>query len=248
MVGANFIGFEGREQGLQKIKRFRRIKVMFYRTNVLFHSMRVPLILQEFLPIAEKEFGSRLDSKKAITMAYMHDDIEVETDDLQLYYKLRMGEDELAKHRKKEVQAIENLAARWPKMLNGYSYRQLLLHVLDKDCLEAQLVSYADKIDAFCESLHELFAGNRLFPIAVQDYLNVLPTLPVKFPELAKIVPGRHAFLQPIPEVNFEKILSRGRPHDESTIKQDSGIAQYEAWKKLTVQKLGLRPLIEKVE
>lgn len=247
MIDISFEGFKGREEKLKEITRASLYDIMFYRTDVFLHSQKVYHLLNDIMPELKSAYGSSLDSKKAYALALVHDDAEIITGDHQLYHKRRMSKGQLAKLREDEIKAIETLANRWPDKINGYSYRDLLYNVMNKNCIEVQLVSFVDKIDGFCEYLHELHAGNDCRG-GVQEYLDVLPTFPVKFPELAKLIPGEHPFCHVMPNIDMDKILANGKPHDKVSVWRDSGIPHYERWKAITNEHLEIEPLINKIE
>jgi len=167
-----------RERALQSIYRYGMFEVVFYRSNLSMHTRRVLWLIEELLPLAEKLLT--LDSEKARILALVHDDAEIITGDVQAGVKARMSVSELKAVAKAEEQAIQELAKKSPAVVHGYSYKKLLLHALKKDCVEAQLVSYVDKIDAHCESLHEVLAGNINLLPSVMFYVNALTLFPQK--------------------------------------------------------------------
>ena len=57
--------------------------------------------------------------------------------------------------------------------------------MLHKKTIEAQFVSYADKLDAYNESLHEIFAGNISLLESVMFYAQAFANFPKKYPALA---------------------------------------------------------------
>lgn len=69
--------------------------------------------------IAEKIL-SGYDSKKAITLALIHDDAEMITGDIQLGHKQIMTLVQLKKIEENEKRAIEKLSQVFPKIVNGY--------------------------------------------------------------------------------------------------------------------------------
>ena len=87
---------------------------MFYRTNLLLHCQRVSLLVEDILEIVS-ESCENFNSDKALTLALVHDDAEIVTGDVQLYYKEKMSEIELAELEKQEMMAIEHLSSIWPK-------------------------------------------------------------------------------------------------------------------------------------
>ena len=241
-------GFEGREEALEKITRFSLYDVMFYRTDLLMHSQRVYWLVKDILPKAKEVYGEELDEDKVLALAVVHDDAEIITGDIQLADKLEMLEKEVAEVDANEAKAIEELAECWPKTFQNYDYRSLLYHVRDKDCLEAQLVSLADKLDAYCEALHEIYAGNGLFKDPVEVYTKLLGEFSTKFPLLARLLPSAHPLLEEAPTISIDTIIAHGAPHTKKSLMEDSGISQYERWKHLTIEHLGWEALTERKE
>src|SRR3989338_3972028 len=163
-----------REEKLRSIMRYSMFEVMYYRPSVWIHAQRVSWIVEELVPIAGKYFKN-FDGEKARILALVHDDAEIITGDIQAGHKARMSKKELAVVHNSEHEAIRKLATRYPTTVGGYSYKQLLMEASRKDTphasSEAKLVTYADRLDAFCESLHEVFAGNLSFIRAFMFYV-----------------------------------------------------------------------------
>ncbi len=239
-----FDGFTGRAQALREIIRYDMPQrtPMFYRTNLFLHSKRVHLLVKDVL---EQFESPDFDSKKALTLALVHDDAEIITGDVQLYIKERMTPEQLKGVELAEMQAIEVLADRWPKNVNGFNYKDLLLHALHKDCPEAQVVSYCDKIDAYCEALHEVFAGNLNFIEPATNYVKRIGELPVKFPFLKTAIPSSHPLLSLPSDFDIETAVKNGTFHNIETIKKISGIPHYDRWKEITISYLGNGALID---
>ena len=239
-------GFNGREEKLREIIRFnmKRFTPMFYRTNLFFHAQRVYLLVEDMLPSVLPVYDGELDPEKALTLTLVHDDAEIITGDVQLYHKDRMTPEELAKIDEQEAEAIEELARSWPQEINGFSYKGLLYHALKKDCLEAQVVSYADKVDAFCECLHELHAGNKLFIGPAINYIKIIKAFPDKFPSLAKMLPTKHPLLVLPDELDIGEIVENGGIHSQESIGRKTGLPYYDRWKELTIRYIGVEPLI----
>ena len=247
----DFSGFRGREEKLRNILRYNmeRRKPMFYRTNLLIHSRRVALLLEDISSEILNVYGDDFDFRKALTLALVHDDAEIVTGDIQLYYKDRMSEEELQEVHDNELKAIKLLCSLWPSELNGFKYEGLLKNALEKNCIEAQLVSYCDKIDAICESLHEVHAGNEKFLEPAKAYIGRrIRDFPVKFPILGKILFGKHPLLEFPIDLNFEEILKNGKFHTSDSLKTFSGVSQYERWKEISVEHFGEKVLLEVVE
>jgi hypothetical protein len=226
--------------------------VVFYRSNLWMHSQRVLWLLEELAPTAQKYL--EFDLEKARAYALVHDDAEIITGDVQAIEKERMSPEDQEKYDRQEEEAIEKLALVFPADVNGYSYKELLSHALKKDCIEAQLVSYIDKLDAYCESLHELYAGNISLIKSVVSYANNLPLFPYKYPALKELLGSKeHAFtylrdqISPF-ETKAENYMHLNKPHTEESIKVDTDFPFYRLWKKIVIERGRKEWLLEQRE
>lgn len=242
----SFKGFDGREEALRSIKRYSMYAPMFYRTDVFLHSQRTLWITEELLPLAIGKVED-FDAELARSIAAVHDDAEMITGDVQLGHKIRMTPKQLQKLDADEEAAIEILAERSPTMLNGFLYKKLLLHALRKDCPEAQLAKCADRIDAFGESMHELFAGNKNFIEPVQVYTGLVKGFPRSYKHLTPVFTTPHALLTEI-QPDIPAILAKATFHTPDSVMKDSGYPLYDRWKKLTIAKVGISLLVAKKE
>lgn len=156
-----------------------------------------------------------------------------------------------------EAAAIEKLVRASPTTINGYSYRDLLLMALHKDAIEGQLVMYVDKLDAFCESLHEVLAGNLLFLRPVLFYEKVMTEFPGKNPEIAEFLLDKNSpwtYLEgresPL-SISVERYALLNRPHTSGSVMVDTDFPFYNVWRKMVIDRggeEGLRWLTEQQE
>lgn len=242
------IDFNGREEQLRRIVRWNmeRRTPMFYRTNDLLHSQRVHFLVEDLVSVLREVYGNKFDVKKALYLALVHDDAEIVTGDVQVYYKDRMNSGELSRLDDVEKEAIEQLIKRWPNTIANFSYRELLYHALNKDCLEAQIISYCDKVDGYCESLHEIFAGNPKFVGASQSYVEKINNFPQKFPELAILLPSlKHPLLIAPGFLNAKEILKNAKFHTMQSVQIPTGLPHYDRWKELTIKHFDFSPLVD---
>jgi len=249
--------FPGRKQKLEAIKRYWAFDTMYYRTNDWVHSLRVRWILEDILPLAKHHFKN-LDVDRAVCLALVHDDAEIVTGDVQAGHKAVMSKAQLAKVHENERRAIAMFAKKYPVKIDGkYEYGKLLLEALEKKTLEAQLVSYADKMDAFGESLHELYAGNYSILRSVIYYTDLFARAEKKFPKLAPIIDDKRSdftnrlgFLHEH-LIKGMKYASFGEPFTKETIRLPGQIPLYNRWKAITLKRggsEGLRLLIKQTE
>jgi 5'-deoxynucleotidase YfbR-like HD superfamily hydrolase len=238
--------FIGREDELKKIKRFLKYPTMFYRTDLVIHTERVLAIAEELLPLAIKTLDN-FDPELVRVLALVHDDAEIVTGDVQLYDKLRMTSEQLAQLDKEEEKALELLAKRFPEKINGYVYKEVLKLPIKKEKVEAQFISLCDKLDAYGESFHEIYAGNRYFINPCETYVDLLMEgkFASKFPLLSPLFKEKHILLTPaFPNYDYEKILAFGKLHTEESIEIDTGNPIYEFWKMITKKRWRISGLI----
>jgi 5'-deoxynucleotidase YfbR-like HD superfamily hydrolase len=232
-----------REKRLKSIYRYNAFPVMYYRSHLWLHAHRVLWLLEELIPLAKKHID--FDVEKARILALVHDDAEIITGDIPAGYKNRMSKQETANLEKDEEAAIKILIKKHPRKIHGYSYEKLLYHALRKDCIEAKLVSYVDKLDAHCESLHELFAGNISFLRSVMFYDNMLILMGSKYPELQKLLSSKESPLTYLQDryshtdYSIEKYLNLNKPFTKASINKPTDFPFYNLWRKLVLEKAG---------
>ncbi len=238
-----------RERSLKAIKRYSMFEVMYYRPDVWLHSQRVAWIVDSLWP-AIKDVFPKFDRSKARHLALVHDDAEMETGDIQAGHKAVMSSWRLAQVAKNEEKAIVKLAKKYPFRIGDHSYRRLLLDSLNKRSLESQVVSYADKVDAFCESLHEVLAGNMLFIEPIMFYTGMFARFDRKFPRLKPLLGNRHSvFANTGSRVDSWNIKTSyyaafGRSHTARTLRKPTNFPVYNRWRELTFRYLGSKEAI----
>jgi len=234
---------ESREKELRTIKRFSMFEVFFYRSSLWHHELRVFFITQELSKLMKDV--PEYDSQKASILALVHDDAEIVTGDIQLGHKQLMNPAQLQKIDENEANAIETLSQRFPKTIGGYIYKKLLYHALRKDCVEAHLVSYADKLDAYGESLHEVFGGNISALRAVINYTKILSGFEKKYHSLKPLFAHKespfinldmHTDSQKIHWGNYQYL---NKPHKPENIGIKTELVFYNMWKNLILNRLG---------
>lgn len=245
-----------REKALKNIYRYSFFDTMFYRPNLWIHSHRVAWLVQEISSYAKKVFPS-LDEKELLILALVHDDAEIITGDIQAAYKVRMTDEEKEEMSKNEEEAIEKLSKRFPSKIEGYEYKSLLFQALNKNTPASQVVSFVDKVDALCESLHEVYGGNISLLRSVMFYMKILSKFDLKFPDLKVFLE-----IKDIPLINLdaridsEKSESKysahlGKPHTPESIKMPTELCFYNMWREITLENWGeegIRVLTEQKE
>src|SRR3989344_403002 len=97
--------FPDRTEQLRAILRYSAYPVMFYRQNVLHHTMRVSWLVNELAEVAAALFPG-YDRRKAELMALVHDDAEIVTGDYQASYRTQLTAAELDEQLDEELAGI----------------------------------------------------------------------------------------------------------------------------------------------
>ncbi len=238
--------FKDREEALRKITRYSLYKQMFYRTNLWIHTRRVAWIVECLIPLAKRVFGNGFDGEKAVAMALIHDDAEILFGDIQAGNKFKMTPDQLAEVKKLENDAIEKIIQDSPKFFGKYVYGDILIEATTKPHVESIIVDWADKFDAFCESLHEFYAGNRVWaenvvneygtiPLPTEYYMNYFNNFTKKFPKSVELFKHDSNVFKIPTNPDVHKVLESGSLHTPESIKQETGYEPYDFWLALTI-------------
>ncbi len=232
--------FRKREGDLQTLERYGKFDVMFYRTNLLVHKNRVQAIVKALLPFAS--IYENFNAKKTLLISEHHDDYELilKGGDIPLQLKLLMSKKEEEDLKEREVLAAERMSQYYPKSVKGFKYLDLLMHSIRKDCPEAQLHSFADKLDGYCEAIHEVLAGNTIFLEPIINYnAKIFNNLENNFPLIRELFNGKGGHLFHFPVVDLIDFFQKGNlgptPHTPETITKRTVIPHYEEWKKITL-------------
>ncbi|MBI2623782.1 MAG: HD domain-containing protein [Candidatus Liptonbacteria bacterium] len=245
-----------REKKLRSIMRYSKFEVMWYRPSLWEHAHRVSWIVEELAPIAKKHF-KKFDGEKARVLALVHDDAEIVIGDIQAGDKTRMSKAKLVRIWKDESKAIQALARRYPKFAGRYRYRGLLHEALTRKSVEAQVVTYADKLDGYCESMHEVLAGNFVLLPALIFYAAAMPLFPSRFPLLKKFFSDTQSSLIDIASYNdfpmhrVKHYALAQKPHTRRSLVIPTEFAFYNRWRELNVEhwgKEGMRLLTKRRE
>lgn len=167
--------FPGRNEAMRMILRYSIYKVMYYRTDILTHATRVAFMLAELAPRLQHILGPDFNVERSLVLALVHDDAEIVFGDIQAGNKSKMTDAQLREVADAEEKAIEKIAQQFPKKIGNYNYKELLQDATAMETLDAQVVKYLDKYDAFGESLHEVFAGNTCFTTNVVNEYGTIP-------------------------------------------------------------------------
>jgi 5'-deoxynucleotidase YfbR-like HD superfamily hydrolase len=232
-----------RERGLKDLYRYNRFELMYYRSNLWMHSWRMLWLVEALAPLAQKHLKD-IDIEKARILALVHDDAEIIFGDIQSSARVYMSAEELKKADQEEADAIEELSKTYPKEVHGYNYKELLTSMLHKNTIEAQLVSYADKLDAYNESLHEIFAGNISLLESVMFYAQAFALFPKKYPALVDFMADKSTPLTYLDdrtwryEVKAEKYAQLA-PFIKESINEVTAFPFYNEWKRIVLEQGG---------
>lgn len=233
-----------REERLKKIKRYRVWGTFFYRSSVWNHTLRLAVMVRHVAPIA----GSILfpfDKKKALAIALVHDDAEMVTGDVTVEERDCMTASQREELDRQELTAIEVLAREYPRKFMGYDYQRLLHSAARHDCLEAIVVHWLDKVEAYCEMMHDLLAGNILVLRGVVAYAHRLMVLKSTYPDMAILFQRGNSPLLHIDlrrerfDYNLSDYAHLNQPHTPMSIRKETDFLFYDLWKKLLIDELG---------
>ena len=250
--------WKNRENDLIQFKRYNKFDVMFYRTNLYIHEKRVRAIVKKLLSSAIS-FYPKLEIKKTFLISEYHDDFELisKRGDVSLQLKLMMNGSELSSLKEEEINSAKKIARIYHNPdIEGYKYENLLMHAILKDCIESQIHSFADKIDAYCEAIHEVLAGNTVFLEPIINYhAKIFNNLSGNFPLIKKIFNGKiKGTLFDFPVVDLKDFFQKGniggKPYTAETVKRKTLIPHYEMWKEITLSIFedGMNLLTKQVE
>ena len=236
-----------REAGLKNLYRYSMFEVMYYRPNLWEHSHRLCWMVEELAPIAKK-YLKKIDIEKARAMALVHDDAEMITGDIQAGVKALMSKSELADVLKKERLAIKDISKKFPKKIHDYVYEKLLLEMAEKKTPESLLVTYVDKLDGYCESMHEVLAGNISLMRSVMFYVKTFAEFPTKYPKLAAFCAEKSSpltFVDNRTDVNGVRFAryAKLKPYTKESINAQTDFPFYNEWRRIVIARAGAEGL-----
>ncbi len=242
-----FNKFVGRDEALKNVKRFSLYPVMYYRSDLYQHSHHVAWLVREINHLAARVLPKNYDMRKAEIMAIVHDDAEIIFGDYQAGNKSKMSQIQLSAIKNQEYRAINELAAKFPKEVGGYNYKQLLTEMVEYSSLEAQIVCFADKYDALGESLHEIYAGNTVYvtpvvneygeiPLPTKYYQNYLNNFVVKFPDTKPLLDAAHALFVPVVDRDYRSIAESSQEHTSESVFRVTDDHHYDTWKNIILK------------
>lgn len=213
---------------------------MFYRPHLYTHGKHVAWLVQAVAPTVIAK-APQFDERLACALALVHDDPEIVTGDYAAGDKARMSSQQLKAIADEEMDAIDELASRYPKTVGGFSYRDLLVDMVRMETGEAQVAKLMDRFDGWGEGLHEIYAGNTAFVGPIVNEYGVTPRFGelnielrekmfAKLPFL-KSLEGAHLFMQIDALPDMEALCSVGVPHTQDSLATETGYAQYDRWR-----------------
>lgn len=252
-------GFDERQALLEFVIRYHPYKPMFYRTNLWMHGHRLMWMIEDIAKEVQTVFPF-FDKTRAQLMALIHDDLEIVMGDVQLNDKLAMTAEQKKQLDETEEKAMEEISSRFPESIGKYSYKKLLkrYNQIDVNDIEAVVVKYCDKMDGYCEALHELFAGNNVFAtplhtntIPTDVYPSILQNFEKTFPLFAEIRHLAHPLFSLPQELDVASIVANGTRHTPTSLHVKTGVMHYDAWKNITQKyggDFGMKMLVEQRE
>ena len=108
------------------------------------------------------------DEKLVMDVALVHDEVEEETGDITGRAKRLYPQFRDAVHRI-EQQVIPQMYQELPEPLDKEYADLALFHTFNPECLEQQIVRYADKLDAYNFVFHEVAVGNTLMAPVLEE-------------------------------------------------------------------------------
>lgn len=269
-----FVGTEGKIKGETRQESLRRVKrwffedipgrlplePFFYRRNLEDHAQEVSWIVAELLPYAERAYPGYFTlerQKEALTLALVHDDLEILTGDESSHQKEVNKGKQLKLWNKMELEAVDELARQYPETVNGFNYRDLLLADLSRETLTSQLVSVADKVVGLGEALGEAYAGNPAIIVdpnaesnrPIQGYIEQRFWKKEEAKDWSLMGPlfrRNHPFLNRPERLTREdvvKIVEKGMTLTEETIGQPTGNPFYDKYREVILERGGRRGL-----
>jgi 5'-deoxynucleotidase YfbR-like HD superfamily hydrolase len=239
-----FKDFFRREHELTSVIRYHKYPVMYYRTNLWKHSNRLTWLIDTTADSVRAAHPT-YNAGRAKMIAAVHDDAEMIIGDVQFSVKLTMSAEEIDAHSKKEVAAIEALAKKYPKTVGGFVYEDLMkcYEATSPNDLEAVVVKYMDKMDAYCEAYHELRAGNTTFrngsgsdditPIdSYEQYFHI--TFQNAYP-IWQTLKNAHPFFHPLSIGDTQPNVRPDTPHTAQSLQEMAPSTHYNIWKNATL-------------
>lgn|GEM_PF-4874780 len=137
----------------------------WYVQNNHDHGVNVSYLAGYLAQRARDELGITSNIQRLAPLCLVHDHHEYypPLGDIQAVYKRFMNEAELAEVERLEVEAINWMIGLMPELYDRWNYGSLLWEAHYKETFIAQLMKWADMIDGYCLSLHEILAGNQGF-------------------------------------------------------------------------------------
>jgi 5'-deoxynucleotidase YfbR-like HD superfamily hydrolase len=183
--------FENLDTWIYKLKRFSPHAPMFYRDFVWIHLVRMWLIwpcLQYIIQYGDEKLWLRdkcknpregFDFRYFLTMLERHDDSEIFSPLWDIPSHIKYNLSEKSKQILEQIEiSIEECLSKNYQSVEYYNQEEkmkgLFIDARQKITLEAQVMSYLDKVDGFMMAFHEVAAGNATFIVPLQNYIQIL--------------------------------------------------------------------------
>jgi|GEM_PF-5929194 len=218
-----FRDFGDRETKLDAIVRYQDFDKKLYPTTLRSHQYQVSAYVAMFLEFFGDVIPHSFDRKKALIMAWIHDDLELfmQNGDVPSSSEAQRS-DEMQKYiENDELFGIREAERYFPEKVGGYVYGEILLDAGKKlTSLEAQMVKFCDKMTGLAEALHEIEKGNVIFlerpysqvakehvPSPKEYYAKYIQELSSRLPRFTETFAKKEIFL--LEELKMEKDYQR---------------------------------------
>lgn len=243
----DFSSFKYRKEKMEKIYRYSNFYDFYYRSNIYIHSIRIFYMIKNSKEDIINIFP-KIDINKLLIMSLIHDDAEIIIWDFQAWDKEKLSKKQLEDLKNIEEKSIEKLSKKFPKYINWYIYKELLLEILMYSSIEAQIVKFFDHIDALCEAIHEYYAWNKCVVTLYENkywvwilpfdyYINRFKKADSIYNLLWDLFSKKYKKFSPFEcsfqRIDFEKQIKNYKPHTLESLNKKFDYPLYEYWKNI---------------
>ena len=237
-----------RDEELKSIIRYKQnpvCKPMFYTPNVWIHVERVTWLT---ISLSKQLWFSEELSTKIMRRAMFHDDSEIIAWDYATPEKQSWSREKKEQYDEKCKNAIPLLVEAYQKEL-GNDYKDILIEMEwkhDEESIIHAIIEYADKLDAFMETFHELYSWSVGFLSNMKDHFHkdmtcwkyILDRVIRRRQKLEELIwdSMTHTWLLntiELEDLNISKIVHAWEIHSLESVQQKTWFEIYDIWKQL---------------